>query len=186
MRFCKPRTSTMRNTVGRLGYRARSLITIVAALTGLLAGGVALGATSASAATARDENLVNGHYANCVDDSGSYGLRMYACNDASYNNGYQKWVEVNNSGSYEFQNVNTGLCLDGSSTYGLRGYACNPASYSNGYQKWVIYESTTSGAWVDWKNVATGECMDYSSTYGLRLYTCNNSSFVDAYQAWHN
>lgn len=75
----------------------------------------------------------------CLDGSSTYGVRQHTCSDASYNNGYQKWVVFtsNADGSFvDWKNVATGLCLDYSSTYRLRLHTCSRASYDNGYQAW--------------------------------------------------
>ncbi|WP_041540503.1 RICIN domain-containing protein [Catenulispora acidiphila] len=104
-------------------------------------------ADSDEAAKDWDVTAVNGSFkfysANaqkCLDGSARYGVRMYTCSDASYNNGYQKWVEYTYSSDgvwIDLKNVATGQCLDLSSAYGLRLHTCSTASFTNGYQKWV-------------------------------------------------
>lgn len=99
------------------------------------------GSTAAplAAATTGTKNFVNGLYGDCLDDSSTAGLRMYACSDASYDNGYQKWVIYweNSDGTWvDWKNVATGKCMDYSSGAGLRLYTCSSASYNNGYQMW--------------------------------------------------
>lgn len=130
----------------------------------------------------------------CMDDSYSYGLRMFACNSASNVNGYQKFIVLpdpyatGDANSYEIKNVNTGQCLDDSTAYGVRAFGCNKASYVNGYQKWQPFEweSTASSDYlVQWYNVATSSCLDYSFQYGLRGFGCNTSSFNNGYQDWY-
>jgi hypothetical protein len=75
----------------------------------------------------------------CLDGSAASGVRLYTCSTASYNNGYQKWVEYTydaDGSNVDWKNVATGKCLDWSWTEGLRLYTCSTASFNNGYQHW--------------------------------------------------
>jgi Ricin-type beta-trefoil lectin domain len=117
----------------------------------------------------------------CLDDSDQYGLRTYPCYQYSYDNGYQKWIDLR-TGASQLYNVATGKCLDDSDQYGLRTYPCYDYSYDNGYQKWIVTISGASG--VQLENWATGRCLDDSEQYGLRTYPCYWYSYDNGYQKW--
>lgn len=126
----------------------------------------------------------------CLDDSASNGLRVFACSEASYQNGYQAFNTITTAGgghSFPYtaiQNVNTGMCLDDSAANGLRDFPCNNASMVTGYQTWIVTKDLSSVYW-QLKNMATGLCLDDSVQYGLRGFPCSDASFTNGYQEWY-
>src|ERR1700680_2653238 len=109
--------------------RLRSKCLAIAGVLALTGVSVALPSTAFAAAagggaSTLESAILNVNTGGCIDDSFTYGLRSFPCNNLSYQNWWVTPVYgLNGSFWFQLQNENTGGCIDDSFTYHLRSFA---------------------------------------------------------------
>jgi len=163
-----------------LGIRGR-IAALSAVLTLALTAAIGGAAAGTANASSGGGYIYNKGSNECLDYSASYGVRVFPCNAASLNSGYQYW----NWTSVQGGELVNGLVNDCLGIYGGAGQLGMGTCTKGSYQTWA-QESLSANNKTYWtiQNPATNKCLDYSASAGLVAAPCDSARVLAGYQNW--